>query len=144
MNKQHLQLIQSIDPQQLPATEHKHTSQLFLYSTLSTDMNTMTLWSSQLWISTLFQLLLTSLQSLLFITIQRIHTVHSGHAEASQWKLIAGLAGAELEGRKGNHRIVAVGAMTRDTGTEWGSANHAFDLSVDWLKTLQMLNNIIK
>lgn len=53
-----------------------------------------------------------------FITIQRIHAVHKGYAEASQWMLIACLVGAELERRKGNHRIVAVGATSRDMGTE--------------------------
>lgn len=36
------------------------------------------------------------------------------------------LVGAELKRRKGNHRIVAVGATSRDMGTEWGSASHAF------------------
>lgn len=59
----------------------------------------------------------TSLLPLLSITIQRIHAVHRGCTEASQW-IAYSLVLAELERRKGNHRIVAVGATSRDMGTE--------------------------
>lgn len=100
----------------------------FVFSILywCASINSMTLWSSQLWILTLFQLSLTSLLPPPFITIQRIHAVHKGCAEDSQRRLIARLVGAELERREGNRRIVAVGATSRDMGTEWGSGSHYF------------------
>lgn len=80
--------------------------------TLCANMNSTTLWTSQLSIVTLFQLLLTPPPPLLFITIQRIH------AGASRRMLVACSVGAGLKRRKGNHRRVAVGATSRDVGAE--------------------------
>lgn len=52
------------------------------------------------------------------ITTQKVHAVHRGYTEVSQWMLIACLGRVELGRRKGNHRIVAFAASSRDMGTE--------------------------